>query len=254
MKPRRGDRHCTALTTAEIEAWVARNLELFAPARTFRDGNPRYDGARWEGERDSRETTMRHFATFARALFMLVLAPAPALAIPVAMTPDPLGDWVILDRIADVSLQSGETSPVPTLVLRTRVIGGGPSGNTTVNFDFDFDVDVSSASVSSSTGSFGIAPFVNLAAGDVLVAFTCAPSPCEVDVTFEFATTPATLDVTDTINQFVHSPGAPVQTLTATFAPVASAPALGLAGLIVLGAGLVVAGRRASRRRRSANT
>ena len=196
---------------------------------------------------------MRHFVTFARALLMLGLAPATVLAVPVAMTPDPLGDWVILDRIADVSLQSGETSPVPTLVLRTRVIGG--AGNTTVNFDFDFDVAVSSASISSSTGSFGIAPFVNLAAGDVRVAFTCAPSPCEVDVTFEFATTPATLDVTDTINQFVHSPGAPVQTLTATFAPVApEVPALDPTGLIVLGAGLVIAGRRASQRRRSANT
>ena len=196
---------------------------------------------------------MRHFVTFARALLMLGLAPATVLAVPVAMTPDPLGDWVILDRIADVSLQSGETSPVPTLVLRTRVIGD--AGNTTVNFDFDFDVAVSSASISSSTGSFGIAPFVNLAAGDVLVGFNCAPSPCEVDVTFEFATTPATLDVTDTINQFVHSPGAPVQTLTATFAPVApEVPALDPTGLIVLGAGLVIAGRRASQRRRSANT
>ncbi len=91
-------------------------------------------------------------------------------------------------------------------------------------------------------------------AGDVLLTFNCSPSPCEVDITFEFATAPATLDVRDTINQFVNSPGAPVQTLTATFAPAPEAPTLGPAGLIVLGAGLMVAGRRASRRRRSANT
>ena len=196
---------------------------------------------------------MRYFVTFARALLMLGLAPATVLAVPVAMTPDPLGDWVVVDRIADVSLQSGETSPVPTLVLRTRVIGGGPLDNTTVNFDFD--VAVSSASISSSSGSFGVAPVLFPGGGDVLLSFNCQPSPCEVDITFEFATTPATLDVRDTINQFVHSPGAPVQTLTATFVPVApEIPALDSTGLIVLGAGLVIAGRRVSRRRRSANT
>ncbi len=99
-----------------------------------------------------------------------------------------------------------------------------------------------------------MAPSLFPGGGDVLLTFNCAPSPCEVDITFEFATAPATLDVTDTINQFVNSPGGPAQTLTAAFAPIASAPALGPAGLFVLGAGLVIAGRRASRRWRSANT
>ncbi|MBW2279640.1 MAG: hypothetical protein JRG76_11470 [Deltaproteobacteria bacterium] len=195
---------------------------------------------------------MRHFVRFVRVLLVLMLAPSVALAVPVAMTPDPVGDWVVADRTADVALQSGVTSPAPTLVLRTTVIGGSEFDNTTVSFDFDFDVDVSSASISSSSGDFGVAPSIFPGAGDILLTFNCAPSPCEVDVTFEFAAAPATLDVTDTVNQFVNSPGAPGQTLTATFAddpiPGAPVPFLGPAGLIALGAGLVVAGRRALRR------
>ena len=122
----------------------------------------------------------------------------------------------------------------------------------TVSFDFDFDIDVSSANITFSSGSFGVPPNLFPGGGDVLMTFNCQPSPCMVDITFEFATAPATLDVTDTNNQFIHSPGAPGQTLTATFgdAPVpdVQTPALGPAALVALGAGLLLAGRRALRR------
>ena len=194
---------------------------------------------------------MRIFVVFANALVLFILVPAVARALPITMTPDPLGDWFLLSglfgtRTLDIALLSGDTSPVPTVELRTSLVGGGVA-STTILFLFDFDVDVASATITASSGAFGGGPSVapSGGGGDITLNFGCNPSPCTVDVSFEFATPPTTVDVTDIINQFSDSPGAPNQTLSATFAvaPV-SAPALGPAALLALGAGLLVVGRR----------
>ena len=189
---------------------------------------------------------MKFLVTFGKAMVVLLLAHTVALAAPVTMTPDPLGDWLVTTRIADVVLQSGDTTPVPTIVLRTSVRGGTILENTTLSFEYDFDVEISSASITSSSGNFGVAPNLFLSGGDRLLTFNCSPSPCEVDIAFEFAAAPTTLDVTDTINQFIDSPGAPQQTLTATFSE-AQVPALGPGALIAVAAALLIAGRRAMR-------
>jgi hypothetical protein len=186
---------------------------------------------------------------------LLALAPAVTHAVALEMTPDPLGDWVVTSgatRVAQVKLQSGGTGPVSTLVLRTEVSGAEFQGST-VNFNFDFDADVVDANVTGSSGLITAGPAVVIGTGTAarLLAYACGqtPTPCWVDVTFEFATAPTTVDVKDVNNQFVNSSGGPSQELTATFARVeVSTPALGPAGLLALAAGLLVAGRRPSRR------
>lgn len=134
---------------------------------------------------------MRQFNVFTQ-IFVLVVASASASAAPLAMTPAPLGDWVIntsgniTTRTAQVTLVSGDTSPTPTLELRTTLVGGGAFGNTTINFLFDFDEDVTGATFTASSGSITSGPVITGTA-DRLVGFVCAPAPCNVDVEFTFA-------------------------------------------------------------------
>ena len=83
---------------------------------------------------------------------VLIVVPVAALAVPIQMTPNPLGDWIAPSLVAaNVSPQSGDTQPVSTVVLRSAV-DGTELAPSTVNFDFQFDVDIVSASVSSQSG------------------------------------------------------------------------------------------------------
>jgi len=153
--------------------------------------------------------------------------PTESRANAVTMTPDPLGDWICFaghcgasdsTRTVDIILLS--KSATPSLEFRLRVRGGGPFANSTVSFLFDFDADITDGVISTFSGSFIANPLILLAGSGTnrVVEFNCTLAPCDVDVLLEFAALPTTLDVTDAINQFVDSPGAPSQTLTATFA------------------------------------
>ncbi len=155
------------------------------------------------------------------------------------MTPDPVGDWLIGSFTVHVTLRSGDTGPTPTLELRTSVLGSG--NNVTVSFLFDFDTDVTSGSISSSSGgfSFGANPSLSTAGGNSVLEFNCNGPPCNADMLLGFATKPTTLDITDSVNQFIDSPGAPFQVLSASFGvvPIPAAvwlfgSALGLLGWI----------------------
>ena len=67
---------------------------------------------------------MRFLAKLAMRSAAWVLVPAAVLAVPIQMTPNPLGDWIAPSLVtADVSLLSGDTQPVPAVVLRSRVDG-----------------------------------------------------------------------------------------------------------------------------------
>jgi hypothetical protein len=188
-------------------------------------------------------------------ILVLVVASASASAAPLAMTPDPLGDWVIsgsgsiTTRTAQVTLVSGDTSPTPTLELRTTLVGGGGFGNTTINFNFDFDQDVTSATITAASGTITSGPVVTGTA-DRLLGFVCAPAPCSVDIEFTFATTPTGVDVRDQINQFTDSAAAPFQTLTASFGAPVPVPSLGSWGIGVTIAGLLGLGVRSAGFRR----
>ncbi|MAE93309.1 MAG: hypothetical protein CL910_01475 [Deltaproteobacteria bacterium] len=175
------------------------------------------------------------------------LAIAPAVrAVPIVMTPDPVGNWTCdaghcgassMPRDLQITLVSGDTSPVPTIVLRLSLTDGGPSSNATVSFSFDFDVNATSASLVGTTGTFLTSPTV-FSLFDPLVTYSCSTGPCTVDVQFQFASTPAYGDFRDTVNQFVDSPGAPNQTLRGNF----SVPEPGLALLLCVT--LALASRR----------
>ena len=105
-----------------------------------------------------------------------------------------------------------------------------------------------SASITGSSGNFSSGPsvFVSGVSGENReVNFFCFTTPCEAQVTFEFATPPTTLDVTDVINEFIDSPGAPYQTLSGTFAFSLPVPALGAAALVLLSGGFAIAAKRA---------
>ncbi len=198
---------------------------------------------------------MRVLAWFATTSAALIVVPAAALASPIQMTPNPLGDWISsapTSVAANVSLQSGDTQPVPTVVLRSAVDGNAQQLST-VNFDFLFDVDIVNASVSAQSGTIIIGPFLFTIADPRFrrVAFVCGqtPNPCSVDVSFELASPPTTLDVTDSNNFFGASPGAPNQTLSSTFAfnavPVPTLSQWGLIGFgLLLLAMMFVAIRR----------
>ncbi len=194
---------------------------------------------------------MRFLTRLAARSAALAIVPAVALAVPIQMTPNPLGAWTLGAVAADVSLQSGDTQPTPTVVLRART-DGSLLAPLTVNFDFGFDVEIVAATATAQSGVINIGPIVT-PLGDprmARLAFVCGQqaNPCSVDVTFELASPPATLDVTDSNNQFSDSPGAPNQTLSATFSssPVA-VPALGPLAFVALAVAFLLTG---SRRRR----
>lgn len=190
---------------------------------------------------------MRSLAWLATMSAASIVVPAAALALSIQMTPNPLGDWIGPASVtANVSLQSGDTQPVPTLVHRT-VVDGNAGLLSTVNFDFLFDVAIVSASVTAQSGTITIGPFL-LTAPDPRfrrLAFVCGQTsnPCSVDVSFELASPPTTLDVTDSNDFFSNSPGAPNQVLSATFSSAAApVPALGTEVLVAAAAALLLMG------------
>jgi hypothetical protein len=211
------------------------------------------------------KTSWIQSALLAGGLASILILPTASAASPISMTPGALGAWVIdamgsvSTRVGHVDLLFGETSPTPTLVFRTSVIGGGGGGgggstSTNLKFDFDFDVEVMSASITGSSGNFSSGPsvFVSGVSGENReVNFFCFTTPCEAEVTFEFATPPTTLDVTDVtdvtdvINEFIDSPGAPYQIFSGMFAFSLPVPALGSAALVLLSGGLAIAAKRA---------
>jgi hypothetical protein len=165
-------------------------------------------------------------------VLLLLAGVSPSYAESITMTPDPVGDWVCLaghcgssdtTRTVNVGLLSGSTAPVPTLELRISITDGGEFSNATVSFPFDFDTDVTSARISSSSGNFGSGPFSLASLPNAHVEFNCRQGPCTVDLMVEFAAMPTSVDIRDNVNQFVDSPGAPSQTLTATFSTVPAA-------------------------------
>jgi hypothetical protein len=202
---------------------------------------------------------MVRWTPFLALLALLAGLPTAARAGQINMSPDPLGDWVangsggVLDRFARVHGVASATSPTPSVTLRLAATGGGEFGNATINFLYDFDAAVTGASIVASSGNVTSGPTL-IATGtggeDRLLGFSCIPMtvPCIVDVKFEFAVPPSTLSVRDQINQFTDSPGAPNQTLVASF-NVASVPSIGPLGLIALaGAFAGLAGWRLRRR------
>lgn len=203
---------------------------------------------------------MRPLAGFAVTSAVLIVVPVAVLAAPIQMTPNPLGDWIAPSLVAaSVSLQSGDTQPVPTVVLRSAV-DGTELAPSTVNFDFQFDADIVSASVSSQSGNITIGPFLSTAgnAGFRRLSFVCGQTvnPCSVDVTFELVSAPTTLDVTDANDYFSDSPGAPNQVLSSTFSSnaVPALPALSPPALVAAATALLLTGgwaRRHSPRRKS---
>ena len=205
------------------------------------------------------KTSWIQTALLAGGLASILILPTASAASPITMTPVALGAWVIdamgsvSTRAGHVDLLFGETSPTPTVVFLASVSGGGGGGgggstSTNLKFDFDFDVEVMSASITGSSGNFSSGPsvFVSGVSGENReVNFFCFTTPCEAEVTFEFATPPTTLDVTDVINEFIDSPGAPYQTFSGMFAFSLPVPALGSAALVLLSGGLAIAAKRA---------
>ena len=188
---------------------------------------------------------MRGIAASLAGIFLFAAAPA-ALAVPIVMTPDPVGDWICdagrcgassIQRTLQITLVSGDTQPMPTIVLRLDLSDGGPAANSTVSFDFDFDTSVDAVSVVGSTGNFGVAPTSQLGGGDPRIDYNCTDGPCTVNVEFQFLAMPAFGDFTDRVNQFVDSPDGPAQTLRGNF------PEPGLV-LLLAAAGLAFARRR----------
>ena len=111
----------------------------------------------------------------ASTVVALIIVPAAALAVPIQMTPNPLGDWIAPSAVtANVSLQSGDTQPVSMVVLRTRV-DGTLLALSSVNFDFWFDIGVVSASVSAQSGNITIGPLLSGSADPRFrrLAFVC---------------------------------------------------------------------------------
>lgn len=53
---------------------------------------------------------------------------------------------------------------------------------------------------------------------DPLGDWFCEAAPCDVDIVLELAGVPSQVDVLNSVNQFVGSPGAPFQSLVANFA------------------------------------
>jgi hypothetical protein len=186
-------------------------------------------------------------------LFVLV-ATGAAHADPLLMAPDPLGDWVTLTpdtRTAQVSRVSGDSVGPPTIVLRVTVGSSTALPRTTVNFNYHFDEPIASVMAVGTTGPLYAGPLLlgGTVLGDSTLAFACdtVASTCTVDVEYTFASVPTSVEVTDTINAFANSAGAPSQMLAGTLAIIPNeAPVLGPLGLVVLCGGLAITGRRAA--------
>ena len=149
----------------------------------------------------------------------------------ITMKPNPVGDWVCLPgscsaatttRTAHVTLISGDIGPPVRLQLRFTILGGGANASSTIQFFFNLDADITSATLLSSSGNItNPAMVTNPDQGNVTLLMTCGEGDlCVADLEFELDGIPGSGSITDTINQFVDSPGAPAQILNMTFAQI----------------------------------